>query len=376
MSRAPRVALVAPRYAPDIGGVEEVVRRLAEGARRRGWDADVLATDPSGQLARFDVLDGVPVRRFPTVAGDGVFHVSPSLGAWLLRRVREYDLLHLHSYHAAVALTGVVAGRARGVPVVVSPHYHRTGHTPLRRALHVAYRPFGRSMLRGARAVICGSAAEAALVREDAGARVRTRVVPLGVDAAEILAARPVTPEPGRVAVLSAGRLEPYKQADRVLDAVATLPRAFEAVVLGEGSQRAVLAERAAEAGLAGRVRLPGHVSRAELLGRMRGADVFVSLSRHESFGLVVAEAAEAGAAVVASDIPAHREVAERLAERVRFVGPDASAQDVAAAIREAALLGRAPAGSTAVASWDDTVDATLAVYEEVLGRGAGEGGR
>lgn len=365
---ARRVALVSPRYAPDIGGVEEVVRRLAEGVRERGWAPEVLTTDPSGRLPSFEVIRGVPVRRFPTLAGDDVFFVSPAMGLWLLRRVGGYDLVHAHSYHAAVALEAAIAARALDVPVVVSSHYHRTGHTPARRALHALYRPFGRSMLRGARQVVCGSEAEARLVREDAGEAVRTRVVPLGVDRAEIAAAPPGTPPVGRVTVLAAGRLEPYKQAARLVEALALLPRSFRAVVLGEGSARADVAATAARAGVTDRVELPGHVAREALLAEMRAADVFVSLSRHESFGLVVAEAAEAGAAVVASDIPAHREVAERLGDRVRFVHPDAAPAEVAAVIREAARLGRAPVGATDVASWDDTVTGTLAAYEAALG--------
>ena len=69
------IALVSPRYAPEIGGVERVVEMTARGLARRGVDVEVITTDPTGRLPRLEQRDGVTVRRFRTLANDDVYSV-------------------------------------------------------------------------------------------------------------------------------------------------------------------------------------------------------------------------------------------------------------------------------------------------------------
>ena len=220
----PRVAVVSPRYAPDIGGVEQVAERNAEGAVERGIHVEVLTTDPAGRLPRLERIGRVPVRRFPTLLGDAVYFVSPWLARWLYRRPGRYDLVHVHSYHTALAVAVAAVSQLRGMPLVVTAHYHGTGHTGARRALHVLYAPLGRWMLRSADAIICASAAEADLLRRRAGEGLAVTIVPPGIETSEIRDARPLARDAGRSIVLGVGRLEPYKQTARLLDALPLLP--------------------------------------------------------------------------------------------------------------------------------------------------------
>ena len=138
-----RVAIVTPRYAPDIGGVERHVEKLARGLVDEGVEVEVLTTDPTGTLPRVERLDDVLVRRFPTLRGDATYYVSPRLALWLLANARRFAVLHAHSYHTPVALSAAIAGLVRRVPLVLTPHYHGTGHSWFRSALHRPYRLFG-----------------------------------------------------------------------------------------------------------------------------------------------------------------------------------------------------------------------------------------
>ena len=100
---------------------------------------------------------------------------------------------------------------------------------------------------------------------------------------------------------------------------------------------------RAGLLGVAPRLHLRGRVSQAELDAWYARADVVASLSHRESFGLAVLEGAVAGAAVVASDIPAHREVAAYLPPgRAVFVAPDCTPVELARAVQTARATGRA----------------------------------
>ena len=86
------------------------------------------------------------------------------------------------------------------------------------------------------------------------------------------------------------------------------MPR--DLVILGTGPEEPRLRQLVEDEGLSGSVRLLGGVSDEDLRRWQRTAAVVVSLSTRESFGLSLAEGITAGAAIVASDIPAHREMA------------------------------------------------------------------
>jgi glycosyltransferase involved in cell wall biosynthesis len=363
-----RIGLVTPRYAPAVGGVEKHVEILARGFIERGLDVEVITTDPSGELAREEVRNSVPVQRFPTVANDSVFYISPSLGRWLRHHAGRYALIHAHNYHTPLAFQAARSAKHAGIPFVVTPHYHGTGHSLLRKLMHIPYRYPGGWMLRRAAQIICVSAVAQGLIRDHFG--LESVVIPNGVEAAPILEAQPHPREDDRKVVLAAGRIEDYKQVDRLVEAAAHLPAAdYEVVIVGDGPVRPALQARVAALGLEDRVQLPGYISREELLAWFRTADVFISMSRNEAFGLAILEGAVGGAAVVASDIPAHREVAANYlpADVVTLIDVDAPPAVLAERIQQAQRPNSDPTTWT-LPTWEGTIDGVIASYEAVLG--------
>jgi glycosyltransferase involved in cell wall biosynthesis len=223
-------------------------------------------------------------------------------------------------------------------------------------------------MVRHARRLIYISQAERALFERGFGPGQAHLVAPCGVDIAPLLAAQPQPRLDGRKIILAVGRLEAYKQTDRLLLALPLLPPEYELVVIGNGPLRPWIKQLAAELGVSARLRLLDHVAQPDLLSWYRSADVFVSLSRHESFGMTLLEGAAAGAAIVASNIPAHREVASYLPpDRALFVEPACDPEELRRAIELAALRGRATdTASWRLPSWDGMVDALVGCYAEV----------
>ena len=225
--------------------------------------------------------------------------------------------------------------------------------------------------MRHAERVICMSQAERELIHRHFGPGLAIQVVPPGVDVSDILSARPTSreAESARHLILAAGRLEGYKQVDCLVEALVFLPAEYQVVIAGSGPEQTRLAERAAALGVADRVALLGVVSRAQLLDWYHRAETFVTLSRNEAFGLVLLEAAVAGCAVIASDIPAHRETAGYVpGERVMFVNKDCSPRELAHAIAQ----GRRPVAACGVDSWpiptwEGAVDGALGCYRSVL---------
>lgn len=208
----------------------------------------------------------------------------------------------------------------------------------------------------------------------------RVRVVPNGVAAPVVdPAARDRALDAAglgsRPYVLWVGSLEPRKGVGTLIAAMARLRRRRPALDvqtvlagfdgwLGDGliapEDRRVLG---------GSLRQLGRVDEETLWCLYSGAVLFAFPSRHEGFGLPVVEAMSQGTAVVASDIPAVREVA---ADAARLVPPgdvDAWADAIDGLLgddrarSQLARAGRLRSGAFSVERW---VAATWSVYQEI----------
>jgi glycosyltransferase involved in cell wall biosynthesis len=131
--------------------------------------------------------------------------------------------------------------------------------------------------------------------------------------------------------VLTVGTLEPRKNLLTLLSAFDMLGRPdLDLVVVGGRGwrDRRLVRELGARQPL-GHVRWLGYVGERELVALYAGAELFIYPSRLEGFGLPVLEAMACGTPVVASDVPALREVAGDAARLV----PPGDAEKLAAAV-------------------------------------------
>jgi glycosyltransferase involved in cell wall biosynthesis len=147
-----------------------------------------------------------------------------------------------------------------------------------------------------------------------AGCR-RTAVVPVLADYERVTA----TPDPlvreelaglrqqGGADILFVGRVVPSKAQHELVQALWTYRRLYDPLarlhlVGGTSSYEynKALAEYVHDLGLADAVRITGEVSEASLAAHYAAADVFLSLSAHEGFGVPLVEAMAAGVPVVA----------------------------------------------------------------------------
>jgi glycosyltransferase involved in cell wall biosynthesis len=367
-----RVAQVVASYHPVRGGVETHVRRIAEGLALAGDEVTVLTHQTSGLPAE-EAVGPVRVLRFPLTVGLANYPLSLSLFGYLRTHASDFDILHAHSYHT---LVGQAAIRT-GPPLVFTPHYHGTGHTRLRALLHRLYRPAGGRLFAAADAVICVTAADSGLVTCDfPGTEGKVRVIPNGTDPRPARAPRQRAAgcdAPAEQVVLAIGRLERYKRMDLIITACRALGAEVTLVVVGDGPDRPRLERLACETGSGGSVRFTGRISDDELDELLTTATVVTSASEHEAFGLIVADGLAAGARVVASAIPAHREVG-RLAGAdapIVYVDP-ANTGEFAAALAAALALGRPSAGRVRLPTWGDVVEQVRELYEEVVPRDRG----
>jgi glycosyltransferase involved in cell wall biosynthesis len=361
MSRTPshpvRVVLITPGFRPEPGGVEEHTSRLADQFAALGLSVEVLTSSRRTRTPTTGRTDGVTVTTFPAWRTK-VMSISPRLLRASLRAGRDADVVHVHSYHAMNA--AAVLALRRTAHVVFTPHYHGAGHSSAARLLHVFYRRLGHRLFRAADTVICVSEAERAMVGGDFPfVADRIVVIPNGVDTGSLAAAAPF-PDEART-ILSLGRLEPYKRVADLVRVMPLIPPPTQLVIIGEGSARASLENSVEELGLESRVRFTGFVRTGEMQRWLRTAAVLVSLSDHEAFGMVPLEAVCAGARVVLSDIPAHREIVRDFLGPAAICLPSGDADALAKAIQE--QLWQPGRVHAELPDWSEVARRTVEVY-------------
>jgi glycosyltransferase involved in cell wall biosynthesis len=358
-----RVALVTSAYPPHLGGVERHVQRLAQSLAGLRCEVEVLTQAPRGARPSVDQeSDGLVVRRWPASGRSETAPVSVGLFQYLRAARGRYDVVHAHNYHSVAPAMSYLSGRR---PLVVSTYLHARPASFVARVVHVPYGIVGRRMLRAAASVIALSRSEADMVAQRVPG-VRPVVVPSGIDRGRLRAVH--AKEKAAPVVLFVGRLTAYKGAARVIEAVPFLGEA-QLVVVGSGPEAATLRRLAERPGFSEKVQLTGPVDDDELARWYATADVVISMSSYESFGIVVLEGLAAGTRVVASDIPAHRDM-RQFDEygALRLVPLASSPEEIAKVVLDELAMGRCMPSST-VPSWETVAQLHLELYEAVLRR-------
>lgn len=303
-----------PRTPGDPAGA--FLHLLACALNAIGVEVRVLAPHAPG-LAERDVVAGVPVERFryaseadETLAYTGrmVEEVRASLrGKRALmgllaaatrasRRVMQEwpaDVLHAQWWFPS-GVSAAAATLRSPVPFVTTLH---GSDVRLARGIAPARAAF-RMVVSRAAAVTAVSGYLARTAREMAPAA-RLEVMPMPVDVERFGAPEPSVPREAS-ALLFVGRLTTQKGVDRLLEALARLPRHVTLDVVGDGPERDRLRAHATSLGVAARVRWHGALAPAELPARYRSATAVVVPSHEEGLGLVAVEAILSGAPVVA----------------------------------------------------------------------------
>ena len=367
-----RIGLVCPYSFEIPGGVQYHVRDLAEILLARGHQVSVLAPadDDNADLPAYLVPAGraVPVRYNGSVArlNFGLM-TNAKVTAWLDRG--RFDLIHIHE--PITPSVGALALWAAECPIVATFHTSNIRS----RAMQVSF-PFFRPSLEKIRARIA--------VSEDARRTVTTHiggdavVIPNGVYVDRFDSAAPMPQWQGtaqRPTIAFLGRMGEPRKGMPVL--AAALPAVLREVpglrllVAGPGDADEVRKEMAPEVVAATEfLGAVDDVTKAQLL---RSVDIYVAPNTGgESFGIILIEAMSAGAAVLASDLPAFLRVLDHGTAGARFANEDPA--DLARVLvgllrdpQERARLAGAGRARADLFDWSVVADKITLVYETVL---------
>lgn len=353
-----KIAQVCPRYYPSIGGVEEHVRNISE-RLVRDHDVSVFTTDPSGRLSKVEIIEGVKVNRFKAWAPNEAYYFSRELKKYLTENSDSFDIVHAHNYHAFPALYATQAKNRN--KLVFTPHYHGKGHTFFRSLLHKQYRFLGRRIFEKADKVICVSNHEKTLVAKhfEVGDE-KVVVIRNGVNLDEFKLLEKRTK--GCRNILSVGRLEKYKGIQYLIEVLPRLDQDIILEVVGKGPFKENLVKLARKHDVEDRVKFHQDLPRQELLQLYADADLFVLLSKHEAYGLSVAEAMCAGTPCIVSKTSALIE----WVDDDNCFGIDSPGDLNTLRSLITSVMGKRVRGSK-IWDWGEVVEKLVGVYENCL---------
>lgn len=344
-----------------IGGGERHVIDLSNELARRGHDVFLaLATDSpvAGKLVE------IPERNITYLPFRNSIDIS---SAFALRRLVSDNRIEIINAHLAKDYPlAAFAAHTANVPYVVTRH------------VLFSMSRLHRVLLSQARSVIAPSNAVAESLRRDGvfpAARIRT--VRYGLDTRERDVVR--TSDSGIFRIGAIGNLDPVKGFDILVDAARIVTKTFPDVMFEIiGSDRTAGAPNELELkrlieklGLQRSIELTGFSE--DIPGKLSTFEIFVSSSRSESFGFVIAEAMLAGLPVIATATEGAREIISD--PSLGVIVPTDSSEKLAAEIielvqnvdRRKRLGSAGPAHIRANFSLERMVKETEAVYREAI---------
>lgn len=373
----------APAYWPAtaFGGPIPVMRELAAGLVGIGCTVDVVTTSlmstrgPRSRRTRIEKHEGSTILYAATPFSYRWMGFGPTVPLWLERRQRP-DVVHVFGFRDPIG--SMVAGwcRVRRTPYVFEalgmfgPKLRKVG---LKRALDASV--FRHVPSGAARMIACseierdeyiagGVAPDRISVRPNGFPRIPQSVPGALRSHLGIANDAPL--------VLSVGRVANGKGLDLLVRAVADNRGSHLAIVGpddGHGTS-AQLRSLASELDVTDRVHLVGPLDHDRVLTALADADVVGLASAHENFGMVAAEAASAGRAILLTD---RCGVAELLGPDGALIVPfdlDAVREALGRLLADRGLrtrLGERARGVADAWTWQRVVDLQRAVYDEVV---------
>lgn len=331
-----RVAVLARDYPPKVGGGSTYANALVPHLRSLGVDVGVFA--------------GLSDSKTILLSLNNDFH--------------DYDLVHVQS-----SPYGAFVRKKPLVVTVFAPVLSEWRHYSLHlKAKSVVAYACEKLALRKATIIAISEQTRYDVKTMYGVSDDRIQVIPCGVEYDKFAISRKYTfDSPIRILLLS--RLEPRKNVAEALRALSSLPfDSYQARVVGDGSQMEPLKKMAKD--LRVNVEFSGRIDGEGLPKAYNEADIFITSSFSEGFGLTILEAMASGCAVIASNIPAHREIVRNGIDGILYDDLTDLIRSLKIFISDPGLVasfGRRALQRARDYSWDDVARRTRDVYERCL---------
>jgi glycosyltransferase involved in cell wall biosynthesis len=305
-----RILFVSPRYYPHVGGVEYVVKSVAERLAKAGHEVIVLAGEPKAKKPHEEIINGVRVVRWPVWSPGEAYHIPMMRGELedqLSIELRATDVVHIHSAHSVFSVSvGLTAKRFKpNIKLVFTLHYHGSGHSIIRNTQWLLWRRYVAKLVETANVIHAVSSAEASrILNHYPKADGKLVIIPNGVEE-DVLEYKWIGE--GNDYMIYAGRIERYKNLEKAIEVAKQLE--LKLLIIGEGPYRKKLETKARKI-YPGKVTFWEFLPRTQYLELLSKAKYAMNPSEKEAFSIFIAEALAIGIpAIVSKEIAVNLDV-------------------------------------------------------------------
>lgn len=286
-----------------------VVYLLAESLVRNGHDVTVYTTTANGKeeldvkVGEEVLVDGVKVFYFKRYT-KGNSHLSPGFWNKIFLTVKDFDVVHLHSWWSPAIVAAAAVCRLRGVKPILSPHgmfcdYILTTNNKVKK--QILQTVVGKSLLKNTFLHVSTpmewKESQAILKNPWEGAIISNLV--------ELDSVKPTGgKKPGQPFTIGfISRIDPKKGLDILIKALSKVSFDYRLQVAGTGEDEYVnsLKALAVECGNADKVKWVGWKNNVQKMQFYSEIDLFALTSHNENFAVVVIESLSIGTPVFLS---------------------------------------------------------------------------
>ncbi len=300
-------------FFPCVSGPANQAYRISAELESRKISSPILTTycNIDKNLPKKESYGKVHITRFKNQIQ--VMRYCLSLGIFF--DLKNFDILHSHSYRSFQTDIGWLATRFKRKPFILSTHGSLLGYKYILgdRRRQLPYETYDwvtiKSAVRTADAVVVSSRSEYKEALEFGIDRKKIHLIPAGIDVADY---ETHTARSNKILnLLFVGRIARNRYLEPIIKALQCLDEVKLTIVGGEErssslSRKGYLAELrtlADELGVRERIVFVGAKYGKELISYYQSADVFVYTSLYENFGQTLLEAAAAGLPIISTSV-------------------------------------------------------------------------
>lgn len=303
-----KILFIVPSYKPAYiyGGPIVAIARLAECLVQQGHSVTVYTTTANGKtelkvpVNEPVITEGVAVWHFRRITGDHT-HVSPALWRRTWATVREFDMVHIHSWWNLLVLGAALICRLKKVKPLLTPHgmfcdYVMNKRNPGKKQL--LHRLIGKRLLKYCYLHVT------TLMEWNECLEVNPSwkggMIPYLMDLPASYYARTEN-QVFTISFLS--RIDPKKGLDILLHALSGLPFQYRLRIGGDGKAAYIsyLKQLIRSLNMDYKVEWVGWKNREDKFTFLAESDLFALTSQNENFAIVVIESLYAGTPVLIS---------------------------------------------------------------------------
>lgn len=307
-----KIIQITPFYPPHLGGMENVVKEISENLAKKGHKVTVFTSDIG---CKKDKLISTKNLKIHYLKSFEIAH-TPIISSLFfeLSKIPQNSIIHLHIAQSFTPEIVSLISKIRNIPYIAHIHIDVGPSGKLGFLLPLYKKVLLKNVLSSSSKIVVPSRDYIDLViKKYAILKNKIYKVPNGVDLNNFKSLPVKSNDPIRL--LFVGRLSKQKNIPLLIRSFKIVTqktnRKIELNIVGDGEEKSKIINLIKAENLEKKVNLHGELRGEKLYEIYSNSDIFILTSDYESFGMVLIEAMASGLPIIASNIPALRNVVE-----------------------------------------------------------------